>query len=140
MTTAQTTLTALLPLVFLPLGAAKIAPVPFMRRAAAHLGMSPGLYRLAGALEVAGAVGLVLGPAFASIGVGRPVRALPAGASLDELVPAPCAPWAKKAIGDFMAQDLFTKESDVAETVWRHERSNARSTLRTHPRGWTPGR
>ncbi|WP_141206451.1 SDR family oxidoreductase [Streptomyces griseorubiginosus] len=41
------------------------------------------------------------------------------GASLDELVPAPYAPWAKKAMGDFMGQDRFTKESDVAETVWR---------------------
>lgn len=41
------------------------------------------------------------------------------GASLDELVPAPYAPWAKKAMGDFTGQDLFTEKSDVAETVWR---------------------
>ncbi|MEV7910020.1 SDR family oxidoreductase [Streptomyces griseus] len=41
------------------------------------------------------------------------------GASLDELVPAPYAPWAKEAMGGFTGQDLFTKESDVAETVWR---------------------
>jgi NAD(P)-dependent dehydrogenase (short-subunit alcohol dehydrogenase family) len=41
------------------------------------------------------------------------------GAPLDELIPAPYAPWAQKAMGDFTAQDLFTKESDVAETVWR---------------------
>jgi NAD(P)-dependent dehydrogenase (short-subunit alcohol dehydrogenase family) len=41
------------------------------------------------------------------------------GASVDELVPAPYAPWAKKAMADFTSQELFTKESDVAETVWR---------------------
>ncbi|MFF3485450.1 SDR family oxidoreductase [Streptomyces sp. NPDC002701] len=41
------------------------------------------------------------------------------GGPLDELVPAPYAPWAKRAMNDFTAQDLFTKESDVAETVWR---------------------
>jgi len=41
------------------------------------------------------------------------------GASLDELVPAPYAPWAEKAMADFTGQELFTKESDVAETVWR---------------------
>jgi NAD(P)-dependent dehydrogenase (short-subunit alcohol dehydrogenase family) len=41
------------------------------------------------------------------------------GAPLDELVPAPYVPWAKKSMDDFMGQDVFTKESDVAETVWR---------------------
>ncbi|MFD6992751.1 SDR family oxidoreductase [Streptomyces sp. NPDC059943] len=41
------------------------------------------------------------------------------GASLEELVPAAYASWAQKAMGDFTGQDLFTKESDVAETVWR---------------------
>lgn len=41
------------------------------------------------------------------------------GVTLDELVPAPYAPWAKKAMDDFTGQDLFTKESDVAEAVWR---------------------
>lgn len=41
------------------------------------------------------------------------------GGSLEELVPAPYAPWAKKAMDGFTGQDLFTKESDVAETVWR---------------------
>lgn len=41
------------------------------------------------------------------------------GAPLDELVPEPYAPWAKKAMGDFTGQDLFTEESDVAEAVWR---------------------
>ncbi|WP_328491778.1 SDR family oxidoreductase [Streptomyces sp. NBC_00414] len=41
------------------------------------------------------------------------------GGALDELIPAPYAPWAEKVMGDFTGQDLFTKESDVAETVWR---------------------
>ncbi|MEU4303741.1 SDR family oxidoreductase [Kitasatospora aureofaciens] len=41
------------------------------------------------------------------------------GAPLDELIPAPYASWAQKAMDDFTAQDLFTRESDVAETVWR---------------------
>ncbi|AJT62440.1 hypothetical protein T261_0751 [Streptomyces lydicus] len=69
MKTAQITLAIVLTLVCLPLGAAKIAAVPFMRQAAAHLGMSPGLYRVVGTLEVAGAVGLVLGLASAPLGV-----------------------------------------------------------------------
>ncbi|MFH8623669.1 DoxX family protein [Streptomyces vietnamensis] len=69
MTAAQITLAVVLTLVFLSLGAAKIAAVPFMRQAAAHLDMSPGLYRVVGALEVAGAVGLLLGPASAPLGV-----------------------------------------------------------------------
>ncbi|MYS92960.1 MULTISPECIES: DoxX family protein [Streptomyces] len=47
-------------MVFLPLGAAKIAAVPFMRQAAAHFGMSPGLYCVVGTLEVAGASRLLL--------------------------------------------------------------------------------
>ncbi|KIR61441.1 MULTISPECIES: SDR family oxidoreductase [Micromonospora] len=39
--------------------------------------------------------------------------------SLDGLVPAPYEPFAKKALGGFVNQDLFTRESDVAEAVWR---------------------
>lgn len=41
------------------------------------------------------------------------------GAPADELVPASYAAFVKKAMDDFMGQDVFTKESDVAETVWR---------------------
>ncbi|MFC9648643.1 SDR family oxidoreductase [Streptomyces sp. NPDC056937] len=41
------------------------------------------------------------------------------GGSLDALVPAPYAAFAKEAMDDFTGQDVFTKESDVAETVWR---------------------
>ncbi|MZF88218.1 DoxX family protein [Streptomyces sp. SID5643] len=69
MTTAQTTLAVTLSLVLLPLGLAKIAAVPFMREAATHLGMSTGLYRVVGTLELAGAAGLLLGLASAPLGV-----------------------------------------------------------------------
>ncbi|MYS91641.1 MULTISPECIES: DoxX family protein [Streptomyces] len=69
MTTAHTTLAVALALVFLPLGLAKIATVPFMRQAAAHLDMSPGLYRVIGTLEVAGAAGLLFGLASAPLGL-----------------------------------------------------------------------
>ncbi|RBM06877.1 SDR family oxidoreductase [Streptomyces sp. PT12] len=41
------------------------------------------------------------------------------GASPDALVPEPYAEFAKKAMDGFAAQDVFTQESDVAETVWR---------------------
>ncbi|MYV49211.1 SDR family oxidoreductase [Streptomyces sp. SID2888] len=41
------------------------------------------------------------------------------GGSPDALVPAPYAAFAKKALDGFTGQDVFTKESDVAETVWR---------------------
>ncbi|WP_326725847.1 MULTISPECIES: SDR family oxidoreductase [unclassified Streptomyces] len=41
------------------------------------------------------------------------------GDSLDALVPAPYAAFAKQAMDDFTSQDVVTKESDVAETVWR---------------------
>ncbi|MGW9207387.1 SDR family oxidoreductase [Embleya sp. NPDC055664] len=41
------------------------------------------------------------------------------GGPLDELVPPPYTPFARKAMADFTGQDLFTQESDVAETVWR---------------------
>ncbi|MGW1898277.1 SDR family oxidoreductase [Streptomyces hirsutus] len=40
------------------------------------------------------------------------------GASPDELVPAPYAEFARKAMGEFTGQAAFTKESDVAKTVW----------------------
>ncbi|WP_328874665.1 DoxX family protein [Streptomyces sp. NBC_00287] len=65
----MTALAIALSCVFLPLGLAKIAAVPFMRQAAAHLGMSPGHYRVIGALEIAGAAGLLLGLASTPLGV-----------------------------------------------------------------------
>ncbi|MGW0435742.1 SDR family oxidoreductase [Micromonospora sp. NPDC003197] len=39
--------------------------------------------------------------------------------SLEGLVPTPYLPFAKKTLASFTDQDLFTRESDVAETVWR---------------------
>ncbi|MGW0705935.1 DoxX family protein [Streptomyces sp. NPDC002643] len=64
-----TALAVALCLVFLPLGLAKLAAVPFMREAAAHLGMSTRLYRVVGALEVAGATGLLTGLTWTPLGV-----------------------------------------------------------------------
>ncbi|MER5843488.1 SDR family oxidoreductase [Streptomyces prasinus] len=40
-------------------------------------------------------------------------------AGLEDLVPAPYAAFAQKAMESFTGQNLFTRESDVAETVWR---------------------
>ncbi|MCD7442797.1 DoxX family protein [Streptomyces lincolnensis] len=73
MRTAHIALAVALALVFLPLGLAKIATVPFMRQAAAHLDMSLGLYRIIGTLEVAAAAGLLLGLAAAPLGVAAAV-------------------------------------------------------------------
>jgi len=41
------------------------------------------------------------------------------GAAPEELVPAPYAAWAKKMMDSFTGQEQFTKETDVAEAVWR---------------------
>lgn len=57
MTTAQVTLAVALSPVLLLLGLVHVAVPATSRRAAAHLGMSPGLHRLVGTLEAAGAVG-----------------------------------------------------------------------------------
>ncbi|MEU6912486.1 DoxX family protein [Streptomyces olindensis] len=64
-----TVLAVVLSLVFLPLGLAKLAAAPFMRQAAAHLGMSVRLYRVVGALEVAGVAGLLTGLTWMPLGV-----------------------------------------------------------------------
>ena len=72
MTTTHTTLAVALSLVFLPLGLAKIAALSFTRQAAAHLGMSPGLHRVIGTLETAGAAGLLLGLASVPLGWSPP--------------------------------------------------------------------
>jgi uncharacterized membrane protein len=69
MTTAHLTLAVALSLIFFSFGTAKIAAAPFMRQAAAHLGLSLTLYRVIGALEIAGAAGLLLGLASAPLGV-----------------------------------------------------------------------
>ncbi|MEV7416191.1 DoxX family protein [Streptomyces sp. NPDC089919] len=81
----MTALTApLIAVVFLPLGAAKLAAVPVMREAAAHLGMTPGHYRLIGGLEVAGVAGVLTGPAWPPAGAaaGAGLAALMAGAAV----------------------------------------------------------
>ncbi|MEU6375085.1 DoxX family protein [Streptomyces sp. NPDC046909] len=64
-----TVLAVALSLVFLPLGLAKLAAAPVMRQAAAHVGMSVRLYRVVGALEVAGVAGLLAGLAWMPLGV-----------------------------------------------------------------------
>ncbi|MGC0397490.1 hypothetical protein RKD27_000134 [Streptomyces sp. SAI-126] len=64
-----TVLAVVLSLVFLPLGLAKLAAAPVMRQAAAHLGMSVRLYRVVGALEVAGVAGLLTGLTWMPLGV-----------------------------------------------------------------------
>ncbi|MFJ7116469.1 DoxX family protein [Streptomyces albogriseolus] len=64
-----TVLAIALSLVFLPLGLAKLAAMPVMRQAAAHLGMPVRLYRVVGALELAGVAGLLMGLAWTPLGV-----------------------------------------------------------------------
>ena len=54
-------LTAIVAAVFLALGSAKVVAVAPMRARAAHLGYSTASYRVIGALEIAGATGVVLG-------------------------------------------------------------------------------
>ncbi|MER6128507.1 DoxX family protein [Streptomyces sp. NPDC001795] len=61
MSTTAIVLAVLLAGIFLLLGSAKLAAVPAMRQAAAHVGMTTTYYRLLGALEVAAAAGLLLG-------------------------------------------------------------------------------
>jgi DoxX-like family len=70
MTTALATLLAV---VFALLGIAKVASVPAMRAAAAHLGYTTDQYRAIGALETAGALGTVIGLKVAGIGVAAAV-------------------------------------------------------------------
>ncbi|MFE0450269.1 DoxX family protein [Streptomyces sp. NPDC058914] len=56
-----TVLAVVLAAVFLLVGVAKLAAVPAMREAAAHVGMTTTHYRLLGALEVAATIGLLAG-------------------------------------------------------------------------------
>jgi hypothetical protein len=62
-------LAAVLAAVFGVLGIAKLASVPAMRTAAHHLGLSGDQYRLIGALEVAGALGVLAGLLVAPLGL-----------------------------------------------------------------------
>ncbi|MFE9958907.1 DoxX family protein [Micromonospora sp. NPDC005299] len=61
MTLAAAILAVLLALVFLALGTAKIRALQPMRELAAEAGFSVAAYRRIGLLEVAGAVGLLIG-------------------------------------------------------------------------------
>lgn len=54
-------LTVVLAIAFAAIGGAKLLAVPSMRARAAHVGLGVDAYRLIGALEVAGAAGLVTG-------------------------------------------------------------------------------
>ncbi|MEU7826244.1 DoxX family protein [Catellatospora sp. NPDC049133] len=61
MTLATIVLAVLLALIFAALGGAKIKAVPAMRELAAEAGFSTAAYRRIGLLEVAAALGLLLG-------------------------------------------------------------------------------
>ncbi|WP_036511046.1 DoxX family protein [Nocardia aobensis] len=69
MTTALATILAVvLAVLFAPLGAAKIAALPHIRRRADHAGFSVDAFRVIGCLEIAGALGLLIGIASWPIG------------------------------------------------------------------------
>ncbi|WP_328394209.1 DoxX family protein [Streptomyces sp. NBC_00390] len=73
MSTAAIVLAVLLAGILLLLGSAKLAAVPAMRQAAAHVGMTTTHYRLLGALEVAAAAGLLIGLRITALGVAASV-------------------------------------------------------------------
>jgi DoxX-like family len=72
---------------FAGLGTAKVRAVPAMRHAAAEVGMSTDAYRRIGALEVAGACGVLVGLAAPAIGAlaGAGLLALLGGAVITHL-------------------------------------------------------
>jgi hypothetical protein len=61
-------LAVLVAAVFLAFGSAKVLALAPMRARAAHVGFSTGSYRGIGTLEIAGAVGVLLGPVAPLIG------------------------------------------------------------------------
>lgn len=69
MTLAAAILAVLLALVFSVLGTAKILALQPMRELAAEVGVSTAAYRRVGLLEVAGAIGLLIGLVEPLIGV-----------------------------------------------------------------------
>jgi hypothetical protein len=96
---AASVVAVLLALFFGCLGAAKILATPSMRVRAAHVGFSAAAYRAIGALEVAAAIGLLIGlvaplvGGLAGIGlvlllVGALVAHLRTGDGLGEIAPA----------------------------------------------------
>lgn len=68
MSTAATVLAVGLALIFASLGTGKVLAVPSMRRRAAEVGFSAKAYRGIGALELAGAAGLLAGVAVVPLG------------------------------------------------------------------------
>ncbi|MFJ2756412.1 DoxX family protein [Nocardioides sp. NPDC087217] len=96
---ALTILTVALAAVFAALGAAKLLALPAMAQRAAHVGFGVAAYRGIGALEIAGAAGLLLGavstliPVAATIGLllllgGATIVHFRAGDGIKEAVPA----------------------------------------------------
>lgn len=94
-----TILTLVLAAVFATAGTAKLLAVPAMQSRAAHVGFSVNAYRRIGALELTGAVGLVVGVAVpelrsvASIGLlllllGAVTAHLRAGGGIKDAAPA----------------------------------------------------
>lgn len=69
MAATATILSFVLAVLFCAVGAAKIFRVPSMVTNAAHLGFSVPAYQGVGALEVAGAAGLVIGVFWAPLGI-----------------------------------------------------------------------
>ena len=75
-------------------GTAKVLAVPMMRAAAAHHGLTVAQYRIVGALELAGVVGLIAGFAFPPVGIAAAIGLIllllgAAGAHLKERDPLP---------------------------------------------------
>lgn len=87
MSAAATALAGTVAVFFTGLGTAKIRAVPAMRERAAHHGMSVSAYQKIGALEVAGAAGVLVGLAEPRIGAlaGAGLLALLAGALVASL-------------------------------------------------------
>jgi len=66
---AATIIAVLLALAFLVIGGAKIAGVPAMREAADHFGIPFNKFRSIGVLEIAGALGILIGFANKTLGI-----------------------------------------------------------------------
>ena len=78
--------------VFLALGSAKVLALAPMRARAAHLGFSTSSYRVIGGLEIAGAIGVLLGLVVPPLGAGRRCRAAAPARRRGPRAPAPPRP------------------------------------------------
>jgi hypothetical protein len=87
MKTVRTVLARALAAEFLTLGAAKVAAAAPMRERARHLGYSTAAYRGIGAIEIAAAAGVLLGPVRPALGrsAGAGLMLLMAGALASHL-------------------------------------------------------